>query len=344
MNTRVAANIRRSFEPQSLGAVTIADSPARSFGTPLWQFPNFFKDPDGTLRCPQADHFGFYALARAVHAVLVGTTYLEAGDALRARSFCAARVVCYYTAALNVTQAHLALQGRVFIDNHRGPLKPRGERHPGQPMFAPLEGDQGSILAVLASDGRWVFEGRPRSHASRWKEFERVYPGGQNLPDQFAELFEYMLSYGPDSFSEICDSEDYEQALLREGAQAVVKARHEAMYQGYGYDDFALDLLVNGESGGAGLDRKPEALRAFVIGASDAVVADVFEALDTIGPDDWHRLQPPFSMAVMTPEFEIPSTELLGHERYQRLIVELLHRVFPVGGEGRDRRCWASVL
>jgi len=191
MNTRVAANIRRSFVPQSTESPLRTESPVEILGTPLWPFPNFFKDPDGTLRCPQADHFGFYALARAVHAILVGTTYLEAGDALRTHDFCAARVVCYYTASLNVTQAHLALQGRVFIDNPKGPLKPRGEQRPGQPMFAPLEGNTGSVLAVLASDGRWVFESRRQSHGSRWttepKPPTRLYNVAEQMGQQLMQ-------------------------------------------------------------------------------------------------------------------------------------------------------------
>ena len=77
-----------------------------------------------------------------------------------------ARVVCHYTASLNVAQAHLALQGRAFVDNPKGPLEPRGEQRPGQPMFAPLEGNTGSVLAVLAADGRWVCESRRQSHGS----------------------------------------------------------------------------------------------------------------------------------------------------------------------------------
>jgi hypothetical protein len=333
LSENVTSSIARAFAPR-LERPPVADSPGEGLGTPLWQFPNFFKTDDGQLGSPQADHFGFYALAKAVHSVLVGSMYLQAGDALRDSGFCAPRVVCYYTAALNMTQAHLALCGRVFVDNPKGPLKPDAEHRPGKSMFEALEPEPGSVVGVLTTHGRWVFEGRSQNHASRWSELDRVYPNGSGLPEAFVELFEYVLSYGPHEYGDICEEDDYDAALLREGGRAVAQARHVAMYQGFGYDDFALDLLMNGESNGVGLDRKAEAFRSFIVDAGAQALYDALDAIMSINQSDWDRLQPMFVMAVMTPEFELPAVDAGSDNNYAQLLSKLVVKVLPV----RSRR------
>jgi len=333
MDERVATNIKRSFERGS-SSNWIADESELQLGTPYWQFPNFFRREGGELGSPQADHFGFYALAKAVHAILVGTMYLQAGDALGDADFFAPRVVCYYTASLNMTQAHLALCGRVFVDNPKGPLKPYPEHRPGQSMFDPLSSETGTILGVLATDSHWVFERRRQNHASRWGELERVYPNGRGLPDEFVDLFEYVLSYGSHEYAEVCEADDYDAALLSQGGRAAARTRHEAMYQGYGYDDFALDLMLNRESSGVGLERKAEAFQSFVISAGSRAMSDALEATALIDDSSWDGLQLPFGMAVMTPEFEIPAMDASSNDAYVQILSKLVEKVLPT----RSRR------
>jgi hypothetical protein len=69
IDERVATSIKRSFERGSSSDGTDdSDAADLELGTPYWQFPNFFTRKGGELGSPQADHFGLYALAKAVHA------------------------------------------------------------------------------------------------------------------------------------------------------------------------------------------------------------------------------------------------------------------------------------
>lgn len=295
--------------------------------------PSFCLVDSGRVDSRDREHFGFFALVRSIRAVLVGTRFLQAGDLLSSNDYCASAVVCYYTSALNATLAYLALEGRVFIDNPRGPRRTVVE--PGAPMWEELWPGECSLLAVLSKSNTWSFEKRGRNHAVRWAELERVCDERGELPEPFMELFEYVLSYGPECRADFDDERDF----IRKGTRAVREARHEAVYKGYGYDDFAVDLIMNRDGGGAGLDRKPLAFRHFAVQLGEQILVDLLDVASQIGDARWRERLPSTYLAIMTPDvFEIGDSEVDGAAAYSEHLVELYDLVFRTKADRRQDR------
>jgi hypothetical protein len=309
MKLLVATNIRGAFTASS----------------PVDREPSFRILPSGDIDSPDRDWFGFFALTLSLRAILVGTRFLQAGDVLVGKDYCAAAVVCYYTSALNVTLAYLALQGRVFVDKPRGPR--RDPSMPGAPVYDHLWSDESSVLAVLNRKNAWSFEKRRQSHAARWGELERVHKEERELPQPFLSLFEYSLSYGPNGVRDGESGAYSEQEFIRDGIRAVTSIRHDAVYRGYGYDDFAVDLIMDGQ-GGAGLDLKPLALRGFAITQGEAVLSDLSALISKIGDPDWTRSLPMTYMSVFTPDvFEVGEPEVADAADYTRSLKAVTARL-----------------
>jgi len=280
---------------------------------PPQQHPWFYRD-ERIFDSPQRDFFGFYVLARATRATLIGARYLQAGDVLLAGDYCAAAVVAYYTAALNLTLAYLALEGRVFIDFPHGPPVPDAKG--GEPMWSEIRdkgGQRRSMLAKLSKRGLWNFEAKPCGHDSRWQELlplldelRREKPPS-SLPDPFWGLLGYCTTYGNDYLGGKDGCDDAERDLLEEGIKAIPEIRHEAVYRGYGYDDLAVDAAFAGESSASGFNRKPHAFRLFGAAMVEQVADDVWRCVDGVDPTHWVALFSATSQAALLPEYELPS-------------------------------------
>jgi hypothetical protein len=330
MKPLVATNIRQSFtafdvcegeKPPVTGDISqLIDEFVQSD-----RAPSFHLTDSGVIDSPDRDRFGFFALTHSLRAMLIGTRFLQAGDVLVGQDFCASAVVCYYTSALNVTLAYLALQGRAFVDKPRGPR--RSPPVPGEPLYHDLWSDRSSILAILSRRNSWSFEKRGESHLDRWRELERVHKEEKELPQGFLDLFDYALSYGPESCWDRAPEGRSEGAFIRDGIRAVTSMRHDAVYRGYGYDDFAVDLILNGE-GGAGLDLKPRALRDFAVVQGQEVLSDLSALVSSIGEPRWSQSLPRTYMSVFTPDvIEVGESEVTGAPDYTRSLKEVMARL-----------------
>ena len=320
MKSLVATNIR-----QALDATNAAP-----------QFPSFHRLEDGRVECDDGDQFGFYALAAACRAVLVGTRFLQAGDVLQASEFHAASIVCYYTSGLNMVLSFLALHGRAYVDSPWGPLRENPD--PSSPMREKLWPDEASLLAVLSARNRWTFEKRSRTHAARWEEVRRAFEEEGQLPAPFFDLFEYVLSYGPHQFGGAYRGHDYLTELVHRGSKAVREVRHEAVYKGFGFDEFAVDLIVNDEGGGnwCGLGLKGEAFRRFCVEMGEMQIQEIVGFLDELAPDRWKVWHPSLFMAVFTPEFEVGWQAVTGAEVYSHDLQRLRRLLMPTRHAGPD--------
>lgn len=266
------------------------------------QQPWFYVEGRNILS-PQREYFGFYLLTASAKATLIGARYAQAGDVLLAKGCCAAAVLVYYTSALNLTLAYMALEGHVFIDNPRG--SPIQDAKPGQPAWGNpwADGRKKSIIALLGARATWSFEGRTRGHASRWNELPQVLSEleredpPRSLPDPLWSLIEYSASYGPHT----------RECELSTGLEAIADIRHEAVYRGFGWDDYATDLMANGESNGAGLDLKPRAFSQYCEAMLEATARDIEECIGAVDPSHWSKLAGESMMATFTPDFELPN-------------------------------------
>ncbi len=200
----------------------------------------------------------------------------------------------FYTSAFHLFKSFLAINGRIIIEKILGPLAlgPNWSEH--KILNPSIE----VIVAKLTKKNIWKFEPRKRAHYNRWKELEPILlKNEENLYDLFIVFLKSILSYGPYTPSD--DSE-----IIREGLKRLCEIRHESVYMGYGYDDYAFDSMINKESYGAGLDLKVNYYRNFVI---DLLKYCVNEAIDLelkMPSEHWSKVQSLLAISIYTPQFE----------------------------------------
>ncbi|MER5464598.1 hypothetical protein ABT010_28695 [Streptomyces sp. NPDC002668] len=234
-------------------------------GTGLGFHPWFAREPAGRFTCPQEAVFGLYVIRAALRSAFLATRSISAGDLLRGGRFHAAASAMYYTAAFHGLDGLLANRGRVLVQPVRGPVRPYRHQLPGGVIsaglkFDPLPGDPSVMCGALSRKGTWSFESRGRSHLNRWGELKQLVSSkGSELPGYVVEALSYALG---DSMSRKSLSE-----LLGGGIPALARLRHQALYEGFGYDDEAFDAAFNQDNPyGIGLDMRSRSLRNLATG------------------------------------------------------------------------------
>ena len=240
-------------------------------GTGLGFHPWFVCTESGALDCPQKDVLGLHFVRTAIRGALLCFRAMMAGDLLRERRFHAASTAMYYTSAFHGLDGFLASRGRVLIQPVRG--KARNQESSSSSLLShdPLPNNPLVICASVTRKGGWSFEPRRRGHTARWAELKQlVSMKGSTLPSSVLNALAY---------ASMREKTDDLNLLLSDGIPALAGLRHQALYEGFGYDDDAYDALVNRVNPyGVGLDGRNEALRELSLGLLDAslVVAEFF--------------------------------------------------------------------
>ena len=306
LNDLLLSNIRKSLR--------VIDQRGLEFSIPpgeLNLLPSFNR-VNGDIVCTQADYFGFYALRTALRGLELSTNFLVAGQRMLNDSLYGPAVASLYTAAYHVVGSFLALSGRVWID--------LGDKQHSQDTDTPS-----AYVGLLTRHNRWVFEKRPRTHASRWKEVRPVLlkADTESLP-YFQDLFQHFFrgrykSRTPiESYLEVLGSANPlpvgEPFSLREKVDEflhmIADSRHAALYTGFGSDPLAYEAAVNGESvTGEHMAAQARAFEKFTREVIDEVSATLDELLGELHLSKAVKFV--LSLSVWYPWFDTPKYDLI---------------------------------
>jgi len=322
MNDLLKSNIKKSFkivaketptipenlivfeeEPSELGVYCIAEIIAKNAS---WPIPWFYRNESNELQSPQQSYFGIYSVRNNIRGILLGLRFIQAGKLLQKNGFLSASVFSYYTASFHLLSSFLALNGRILIEQVHGPLKIVKHKNSSRSEYCSLNPTPEVLIAILTRYNTWKFEPRYRCHAARWKELNHVFVGEKSIiPDFFLNFFRYITSYGNVSLAS-------DETLVEEAIKQLTNTRHTAIYQGYGYDDFADDLMNQDLSFGSGIDNKSNAYRDFALGLLTFSVGEFVELRDSIPKELWNsdKTQDLLKLSILVPPFESGSPYL----------------------------------
>jgi len=233
------------------------------------ELPWFRKLPGGQLVTPQEPIFGYYALRNILRGLFLGASFVPPGDTLLATMFLSPSIAMYYTASFHLILAYLALQGRVAITPVCGPRYVELDETHGYCGNKPIPDGPTAICAILTTSCKWVFEGRTRTHRGYWAELDRTILHTRSVPECFIDFASYLTSYGQYG-KKYCDDVE----MVREALPYLQDARHEAIYEGYGYDPMSDDLLTNRDADHAPLDLSAKKYQAFSYGLLNHIVIE----------------------------------------------------------------------
>ncbi len=259
--------------------------------------PWFYLSEDNRLNSLQAPFFGIYAVPQMIRSPLLATRYIEAGDLLVDGRYYSMAVAAYYTAALHLLGGFLSSYGRVLLEpvNGRPYYQKMGTAFgTGYERLDSIE----QVIGILTNRNSWIFERRVRSHPGRWRELRAVFAEHPDALDtQFRELFSYMTSYGPIRTNQA-------EFDLEESLERLVSCRHDALYRGFGYDDFVFDALVNRDGFFTGLDLRARHFRSFAISILNYLMRCMAEVRNAVAIDELQKIASPLIANVWMPPFE----------------------------------------
>jgi len=206
-----------------------------------------------TIYSPQQNFFGFYAFRNILRGILLGFNFFNSGFLLKNQELDSPAISMLYTASFHFLYSFLALEGRVIEDNARGPIVITYNDDSSSSGHKELDIKGDTIIAILTRNNSWKFEGRTRSHKTKWRELSHIFNHNNFIiPEYFERFLSYLNSYGP--YEKISrDDNNYYNFTLDE----LTQTRHTAIYDGFGLDDFVIDGLLNHELiFGQGKDKK----------------------------------------------------------------------------------------
>lgn len=288
----------------------------------LWGFPMFYRGDDGVLRCAQEDFFSFWAARNMIRWTLVALSPLEAARSLDPSRFFAPRLSLQYNGLHQLVLAFMASRGWVYIETVQGlPVVEVGE---GSSSAGRQDVDRAgdAVLAKLTRSGRWVFENHAASHRHLWRTLRQLLiEDGRQVPPSFTALFESLLRYEGELMGDILD----------DGPAAVVRAREDAQYRGYAFDDTAHDRWTNRDYPyGLGLELRVQAFEECAQELLSECIDACREMRATIDDTDWAAVFVHLMSAVMMPPFELLTVDpsMVIHQRAQA-VIDLLSRPNP---------------
>lgn len=280
--------------------------------------PWFVRIGSGQYSTPQESIFGYYSLRNIIRGILMGISFIPGADILLHKYFLSPSITNYYTAIFHLVFAYLSLEGRVVISPVYG--RPHvyinGESSSG--THDELENSPSAICGVLTRTGKWVFEGRRRTHRAFWTELSQLFLENRLAPDCFTRFAEYLTTYGPykDDYSD-------EIEMIRDSINLIQHGRHEAIYQGYGFDPWSHDQLTNRDADYAPISLRAKKYQEFTYGLLSHILGeanDIMEKLNKTCSDAVSDAQLELAVAVLTPPFERRRdiTDLLDESRYNK--------------------------
>lgn len=99
-----------------------------------------------------------------------------------------------------------------------------------------------------------------------------------------------------------------ESQYIEEGFEHLVEARHQAIYGGFGMDDWAFDQLINREDVYANVAARANNYKQFAYGILQDVLrgtTDLFMHIERQCPQELEKLLPKICAMVYTPPFDL---------------------------------------
>lgn len=275
--------------------------------------PWFIEDAEGNLATPLEPVFGIFALRSILRGFFIGASFLPGSDLLLEKRYLSLAIIGFYTAAYHLVSAFNALQGRILITPIAGrpvihlpsattpkKLEAGGTivNH-GSAGYNPAPKNLQAICAKLTNNGKWVYEGRNLTHAAHWRELQQWVTETKNVPDWL------------DTFCRNCVYPTVkvdEATYLDDGFEQLTYLRHEAMYFGFGIDDFSFDQLANREAGSTNIAAKGDNYKQFAYGILQDILketSDVFTRIQAECPDEFDQLLPQISNITYYPPFDL---------------------------------------
>lgn len=299
MDKLLTANVKSSLDrlagKGTSGQSTSSALPQATLGLPPpFGPPLFIVSPEGCLDSPQSPIMGFYIVRNIVRGILMGARPLEAGNLLWSRNFLSAAVASYYTSAFHLIPGILALNGRIWFEDPHVQDSARPDRN------------KKCVIARLTRENAWRLESRPRSHGRRWAELEQLYQEKSSRFDpEFIQLLSRLIDYGPYSFGD-------DKTVMSDGLKRVAQLRHEALYQGFGFDEFALDLAHDSGAMSPVMDQRAKAFREFCVYLMKMVVDGLFTLAADVPALALSTTRAMLLVSVYTPEFEVTKADGIG--------------------------------
>jgi len=268
-------------------------------GSAIRQFVPLFYKKKQKIECLQKEYFGLYALTTIIRHTLISVPFLKAALEPESIPFTPG-IMLNYRGLFHLIIAYLALNGRALITK-QGPVfqfpfnlssesKKESEKikkRIEELRIKEIDKDTDRIMAILTKSNKWIYENRDRSHTVIWKEIGSVLKKMKKIPDAFLEIFKYLTTYGPYSL-------DNKEEIIEYGIKEIAKARHLAAYNGFGSDDLAVDLTMEGESDISknAFSYKLKAYSKFSNDLLNIVTLDLIDLIRSIGSSSrnirWH--------------------------------------------------------
>ncbi len=271
------------------------------------------EDSQGKLTTPLSPVFGVFAFRAILRGFFIGASFLPGANLLLEKRHLSLSIIGYYTSALHLVNSFNALQGRVMLSPIAGqPVveladDPVGTKMPsggtmhrgGSAGYLQAPKNLQAACAILTKEGHWVFEGRNRSHPVMWRELKQLITESHLIPpwlDRFCRSFVYPTTK--------VDEERY----LNEGLEMLIEARHQAVYNGFGMDDFSFDSLINREPVDVNIAARASNYRSLAYGILNDVLKEttaLFLDIEKQCPHELERLLPQLCTMVYTPPFDL---------------------------------------
>ena len=159
--------------------------------------------------------------------------------------------------------------------------------------------DLKAICAKLTTDGKLVYEGRDLAHSTHWRELQQYVTETRIIPswlDRFCRDCVYPTAQVD------------ENVYLDEGFEQLRYMRHEAIYLGFGMDDWSFDQIANRELGGTNIAAKGNNYKRFAYGIINDILNEmngVYSYIQTKCSDEFDQLLPKIRNIIYMPPFDL---------------------------------------
>jgi hypothetical protein len=287
----------------------LVDWARRKLSMAVW----FMEDPQGNLSTPLNPVFGVFAFRAILRGFFIGASFLPGADLLLEKKHLSLSVIGYYTSALHLVSSFNALQGHVMLSPIAGqPVVKLADDLAGTKMasggtvyrggsagYSQAPKGLQAVCAILTKDGHWIFEGRNRSHSAMWRELRQLITESRLVP-QWLDLFCRNSVYPTMKVDE--------ERYLNEGLDMLIEARHQAVYNGFGMDDFSFDIMINQEPVDINIAARASNYRSLSYGMLNDVLKEttvLFNEIEQQCPQELERLLPQLCSMVYTPPFDL---------------------------------------
>jgi hypothetical protein len=285
----------------------------------LKPLPWFYEDNYNILS-PQSSFFGFYAFRNVLRGILLGSNYFKSGNILFNRWLYSPSISMYYTSLFHFLHSFLALEGRIVIEPVMGPIEVQVKEDSSTINHKLLSKHPDVIIAILTTINTWIFEKRNRSHKKRWQELNIIFnEHNYEIPHYFVKLFNYLNSYGP--YDNIKNSD------INNFLKEISEIRHKALYECFGFDDFAYDAAINKElEAGVGLGVKTKQFKLFASEFFKDILSKSIELIQKVKINA--KIKMSLGISINTPPLELCDLQDFEDDEIYKMLYFLMDWLF----------------